>query len=248
MGGGGGGQCDNTLVQKLDTTSVAVLSRCYHTALPPPPPPPPPLSKSLFTAKNLTGRLFSIAHFKQCVYVFDLQMLASSRLTIGTAPSLCRRCHILLTHKSYRNLSPILGPPTSIQTAKLSSCLSQVNSRTSTEKLTQVSHIHRFWSSLHTHRRHLQPGHHSRTAQIYTKSESLPEDLSFENILCDTNRRRVVDFMGSVDPVRTLKMFGVKEGAKVQAVLVPLCLVDGEPSILFTLRSSSLKKHRGEVR
>lgn len=32
------------------------------------------------------------------------------------------------------------------------------------------------------------------------------------------------------------------------AILVPLCMVDGFPSILFTLRSANLKKHSGEVR
>ncbi|KAJ3088019.1 nudix (nucleoside diphosphate linked moiety X)-type motif 8, partial [Quaeritorhiza haematococci] len=31
------------------------------------------------------------------------------------------------------------------------------------------------------------------------------------------------------------------------AVLMPLCTVDGEPSVLFTLRSSNLRKHQGEV-
>ena len=32
------------------------------------------------------------------------------------------------------------------------------------------------------------------------------------------------------------------------AVFVPFCLVDSVPSVLFTLRSNQLNKHRGEVR
>ena len=32
------------------------------------------------------------------------------------------------------------------------------------------------------------------------------------------------------------------------AVFVPFCVVDSVPSVLFTLRSNKLNKHRGEVR
>lgn len=32
------------------------------------------------------------------------------------------------------------------------------------------------------------------------------------------------------------------------AILIPLCMVDGVPSILFTLRSQRMTKHAGEVR
>ena len=32
------------------------------------------------------------------------------------------------------------------------------------------------------------------------------------------------------------------------AVLVPLLIADGEPSVLFTIRSTNLSRHRGQVR
>jgi len=35
---------------------------------------------------------------------------------------------------------------------------------------------------------------------------------------------------------------------KKAAVMVPLCLVNGVPSVLFTIRSKTLRNHSGEVR
>lgn len=35
---------------------------------------------------------------------------------------------------------------------------------------------------------------------------------------------------------------------KEAAVLVPLCVVDGKPSVLFTVRNMTMRTHRGEIR
>lgn len=35
---------------------------------------------------------------------------------------------------------------------------------------------------------------------------------------------------------------------KEAAVLMPLCVVDGKPSVLFTVRNMNMRTHRGEIR
>ncbi|RKP26241.1 NUDIX hydrolase domain-like protein, partial [Syncephalis pseudoplumigaleata] len=41
--------------------------------------------------------------------------------------------------------------------------------------------------------------------------------------------------------------YSEKQPVRDAAVLVPLCTVDGQPSVLFTLRSAELNSHRGEI-
>jgi hypothetical protein len=48
--------------------------------------------------------------------------------------------------------------------------------------------------------------------------------------------------------LQDLKRVQILTMKKQAAVLVPFCIVDGEPSVLFTLRSAQLKNHSGEVR
>ncbi|XP_041378234.1 nucleoside diphosphate-linked moiety X motif 8-like [Gigantopelta aegis] len=50
-----------------------------------------------------------------------------------------------------------------------------------------------------------------------------------------------------VKSVRSPAALGMKEKPAEAAVLIPLCYVERKPSILFTVRTSSLRKHRGEV-
>jgi hypothetical protein len=62
------------------------------------------------------------------------------------------------------------------------------------------------------------------------------------NILANDNRLRCVQALGQVKPLR------LKTGApeKKAAVLVPLCLVNGHLSLLYTVRSSNLRTNRYE--
>ncbi|KAI8068630.1 NUDIX hydrolase domain-like protein, partial [Gongronella butleri] len=41
--------------------------------------------------------------------------------------------------------------------------------------------------------------------------------------------------------------FKFQENAKDAAVLLPLCIVNKEPSVLFTVRNMNLRSHRGEI-
>ena len=69
--------------------------------------------------------------------------------------------------------------------------------------------------------------------------------VTLDTVLSDANKTRSQGKLNSVDPIRDNKK---KPKVSKAAVLVPLCTVQGEPSVLFTLRSSQLTKHRGEVR
>ena len=62
----------------------------------------------------------------------------------------------------------------------------------------------------------------------------------------DNNKKRVMKCLMSQAPLRNYPIKSRPE--KEAAVLIPMCLVDGEPSLLFTLRSSNLSKQPGQIR
>lgn len=62
-------------------------------------------------------------------------------------------------------------------------------------------------------------------------------------IFSEENKQQCINRLKNILPSRGLKASTDKKAG----VLIPLCLVSGSPSILFTLRSSSLTKHRGEI-
>lgn len=39
-----------------------------------------------------------------------------------------------------------------------------------------------------------------------------------------------------------------KKDVKEAAVLVPLCIAEGKPSVMFTVRNMNMRTHRGEIR
>lgn len=66
---------------------------------------------------------------------------------------------------------------------------------------------------------------------------------SWDVLLSEENRRNL---KSRLDQLKTIRRFNSKQQTGA-SVLVPLCHVNGVLSVLFTVRSNSLRKHRGEV-
>ena len=67
---------------------------------------------------------------------------------------------------------------------------------------------------------------------------------NFNDAFSETNKVRFVKQLGGMKTRKSLLASCSEEAA----VFVPFCVVDSVPSVLFTLRSNKLNKHRGEVR
>lgn len=79
-------------------------------------------------------------------------------------------------------------------------------------------------------------------ASYYSKTYNYP--LTLNSVFSETNKSRVQHVLS-----RLPTSYIPREDARTRrsAVLIPLCLVDGEPSVLFTVRSRQMSKHAGEV-
>ncbi|EFA09028.1 mitochondrial coenzyme A diphosphatase NUDT8 [Tribolium castaneum] len=67
--------------------------------------------------------------------------------------------------------------------------------------------------------------------------------FSAESIFSEENIRKTVANFAKMRPVKTQPSTPTKNAA----VLVPLCVVEGRVSLLYTLRAANLKTHRGQV-
>lgn len=67
---------------------------------------------------------------------------------------------------------------------------------------------------------------------------------NFSDAFSESNKVRFVKQLGRMKTRMSLLASCSEEAA----VFVPFCVVDSVPSVLFTLRSNQLNKHRGEVR
>lgn len=70
--------------------------------------------------------------------------------------------------------------------------------------------------------------------------------VTLDNIFADSNKKHVQEKMTDVKTIPRPDITDTKDWKA--AVLVPLCHVKGEPSLLFMVRSVFLKNHRGEIR
>ena len=79
-------------------------------------------------------------------------------------------------------------------------------------------------------------------------STSVNTQLTMDSVFSDENLARVKKQITSVKSVRSASVLKIKQKPAEAAILIPLCFVEAKPSILFTMRTTSLRKHRGEVR
>lgn len=70
------------------------------------------------------------------------------------------------------------------------------------------------------------------------------EDLLWSKILADENKQRVITGLQKEQNI------GEKwpEANRSAAVLVPLVMAEGVPSVLFTVRSQHISRYRSQVR
>jgi len=71
-------------------------------------------------------------------------------------------------------------------------------------------------------------------------SVEVPSEV-VQNCLSEQNKQKMIQRLVA----KKIVSFNLPGEA---GVLVPFCLVDNKPSVLFTLRSTSLASHRGQVR
>ena len=192
-------------------------------------------------------------------FLFFPQMIQPWKHTSGTALTLVRKCLRLLHGQPMKSCIPVCSfhqTPSALKLTGGACTVCYINTHMIPVQGRQSSCLHRpFYDAFSPNRLFYQNmmvtlSCHQRTQMrfVHKRSATVQEEVTLDNIFSDSNRQRVQEHLDTVKPVRTLAMMGVKEPVRVSAVLVPLCVVAGEPSVLFTLRSSSLKKHRGEVR
>ncbi|RUS23523.1 hypothetical protein BC938DRAFT_475007 [Jimgerdemannia flammicorona] len=69
------------------------------------------------------------------------------------------------------------------------------------------------------------------------------QHITFDPSALDLFRERLAS-PSVIPPIN----FKYTEDVKEAAVLIPLCVVDGRASVLFTVRSGTMRRHKGEVR
>ncbi|KAL4221676.1 nudix (nucleoside diphosphate linked moiety X)-type motif 8 [Mactra antiquata] len=68
--------------------------------------------------------------------------------------------------------------------------------------------------------------------------------LSLQSVFDEPNKTRVIEKIKSTKPVNRPD---IKTTGREAGILIPLCHINGEPSVLFMVRSFQLNSHRGEV-
>lgn len=82
----------------------------------------------------------------------------------------------------------------------------------------------------------------SRFRINFISTRTVSRFYSPENVLSQDNKEKATSKFSTMQPIR-LSHFPPRKAA----VLVPLCIMEGKMALLYTLRTSKLKNHRGEV-
>ena len=72
------------------------------------------------------------------------------------------------------------------------------------------------------------------------------EDDLWRGVLGEENWQRVKRKLKKRES--ELEEWPSKQGVRDAAVLIPMVMVDGQPSVLFTVRSQQVSRHRQQVR
>lgn len=67
--------------------------------------------------------------------------------------------------------------------------------------------------------------------------------INLEKLLSEENKKKTIEKFRKYTKLR----FGEKNPDKHAAILIPLCIVDNEISLIYTIRSSKLRNHSGQV-
>lgn len=67
--------------------------------------------------------------------------------------------------------------------------------------------------------------------------------INLEKLLSEENKKKTIEKFRKFTKLR----IGDRNPDKHAAILIPICIVDNEVSILYTIRSSKLRNHSGQV-
>lgn len=86
----------------------------------------------------------------------------------------------------------------------------------------------------------INPNFWKHVCQLTTDKTS---SLSSKSIFSDSNKIQCIKLLKSMKPVNVSE----SKDKKLAAILVPLCIIDDQPSLLYTVRSPYLKVNGGQV-
>lgn len=88
----------------------------------------------------------------------------------------------------------------------------------------------------------------SRQGHAKVRAKTMEGGELWTKVLSDDNKQRVVSKLKKRECKDVGEWPSSEQDARDAAVLVPMVIVEGEPSVLFTVRSQHVSRHRQLVR